>query len=120
MKKLICAIAALLLALSLLAGCSAEQQGIEGRWLSIDGSTLTFADGKLTLTDADGEGILAEAEYPCDYRDGFLYITIGGVEVKAFSVTLSGGELELVYTPEVLADMQAEGGATIQLERAKD
>lgn len=120
MKKILAAAAALLTALALLAGCGSEktaEAGIEGKWLSGDGSVLTISEGNLTLTDSMGGSLLAQPSLPCDHRGDFLYVGIGGVEVKMFEAAVDGDTLTLRYTMEIQSDMQTICDDTITLTR---
>ncbi len=120
MKKLILAFFSFVAAAAVMSGCSQQPAGIEGTWLSEDGSTLTLSDGILTLTDSTGESMLAADQLTYEHRGDFLYTDINGVEVKVFEAMLDGDELTLTYTVEVQADMQTTVSEPILLTRSQD
>lgn len=120
MKKILAAAAALFTALTLLSGCSGDKTdnaGIEGKWIADDGSVLTVSEGTLTLADSTGSSLLAVDSLPCDHRGDFLYVDIGGVEVKMFEAAVKNDQLTLRYTVEIQIDMQTVTDEVITLTR---
>jgi len=120
MKRIISIALSLLAAVALLGGCGGQDATIDGTWQSVDGSTLTIADGMLTLTDSMGQSILADENLPCEHRGDFLYVEIGGVEVKVFEADLDGDKLTLNYTVDIQSDMQTTVSEPIELTRSQD
>jgi len=123
MKKILLAVAALVTALTLFAGCgddSGDAASIEGTWVSSDGSVLTIAEDAFSLKDSMGENLLAQDSLPCEHRGDFLYLTIGGVDAKVFEVSIDEDEMTLKYTVDVQADMQQTYDQPIVLTRSED
>ncbi len=117
-KILTVIIAAVVICLFMLTGCSKQIETITGTWASPDGYTMTLTESTMTLTGEQGESSIAYDSLPYRWADNVLYVTVGDIEYPMFTTYLSENDLQMTYIPETLG-VSASDVRTINLIRTE-